>query len=283
MWVWNHFRIMVASNCLRRKWRDYVIYIYALNICLILRDFHPSGIRNFPSDLPPCLIHNTVFTNSRPAWWELSAVYLEILKKNSGGGLCLVDDLCVCWIRVSVWDYIGWLCMSMYRECVHGPWRGQRSVSRIFLTGCPLRCFWDRVSHWTWSSSIWLNWMAIDPQRSSSSFFLLLNLLLLFASLLIRPHLLGLQVCAVAQTWMLEIWTNVLMPAEQTRSPGTFTDFWWCNYNSFSGSLWQQAPVTSCSSTCPTDGMVESLERGLAVKFERSEFKAWPLFYLSFP
>lgn len=48
---------MVASNCLRRKWGDYVIYIYALNICLILHDFHPSGIRNFPFDLPPCLVH----------------------------------------------------------------------------------------------------------------------------------------------------------------------------------------------------------------------------------
>lgn len=245
--------------------------------------FTPRGLGISLLTFPHAWFTNTVFTHSRPAWWELSAVYLEILKKNSGGGLCLVDDLCVCWICVSVWDCVGWLCVSMYRCCMHGPCRGQRSVSRIFLTGCPLCGFWDRVSHWTWSSSIWLNWMAIELQWSSFSFLLLLKLLLLFASLPIRPHLLGLQVCAVAQTWMLEIWTNVLMPAEQTCSPGTFTDFWWCNYNSFSGSLWQQAPVTSCSHTCSTDGMVESPERGLAAKFEQCEFKAWPLFCLSFP
>lgn len=56
---------MVASNCLGRKWRDYVIYIYASNICLILHDFHPEGLGISLLTFPHAWFTNAVFSNSR--------------------------------------------------------------------------------------------------------------------------------------------------------------------------------------------------------------------------
>lgn len=51
-------------------------------------------------------------------------------------------------------------------KCVHvNVTRGWHWVpSLIFL----YLILWDRVAHWTWSLSIWLNWLATKPQGYSS-------------------------------------------------------------------------------------------------------------------
>lgn len=161
MWVWNNFRIMVASNCLGRKWRDYVIYIYAPNICLILHDFHPEGLGISLLTFPHAWFTNTVFSNSGPAWRELSDVYLSILKKNSGNVLCLVEDLCL----LTLCACVSQCCLVM---CAHV------RMDRLEGNVCGLPCwlcsfFFERVSHWPWSLSVSLSWKATGLQESSVS------------------------------------------------------------------------------------------------------------------
>lgn len=126
-----------------------------------------------------------------PCWvkafqvWPVRGRSTQALVSNSSSMRCRKSYKCFGSPKMNFGEIIAWICFWCLRQmdgcclrvpcegilatcvflcaCVFG---GQRMMSRVFSISLHLT-FWNRVSHWTWMSSIWLGRLANGCKRSS--------------------------------------------------------------------------------------------------------------------
>ena len=145
-----------------------------------------------------CDIHVYVFTHVWHPW-----VYLHTYM-TFGGMFAHVYDILS--ILTHVGDIHVYVCTYVYEMCVCMLFahvcRGQRLTLGAFFSGSPhyyFYCCWDRVSHWTWSLAVWLDWLASKLQAWSCLYIQTLGL-----------HVWGTHLNILPLMWVLRVGPQVL-------------------------------------------------------------------------
>ena len=109
-----------------------------------------------------------------------SSINLYLILKNYFYAVCVCTHvcvyLCVC-VFISTMTYMEkpednlleslLSCHVAPRDWTRVIRFGSKHLYPMSHLTCPLPIFWDRVSHWTWSSPNWLDWLASKSKGSS--------------------------------------------------------------------------------------------------------------------